>query len=262
MEAHKKWVIDTFDRIASDFGEKECTYFDYFGQRLVEFSHLSPTDHVLDVATGKGAVLIPANQKLGPQGKIIGIDLSQQMLLETRKKCPDIDLLVMDAEHLQFPNQSFDVVLCGFALYFFSSAQTALSEFKRVLKPGGRVAVSSFGTSSSLTEWTLRRSRELGAEKSIKIDPLNHKEDLRKLLIESGFQKVEIIDESKTFSFKNVQSWWDSLWTHGVRAQLEQLSKDKLEILRQEAFAQATHIFGKNSINICRRSFYGLGSKN
>ena len=49
----------------------------------------------------------------------------------------------MDAEKLEFPDNSFDFVFCGFALFFFPSILKAVSEFKRVLKPGGRLVVST-----------------------------------------------------------------------------------------------------------------------
>lgn len=110
---------------------------------------ISDNWQVLDIPTGKGAILFPAAEKTGPTGKVVGIDISQQMLAETstpvQKRDIDwIDLVHMDAEHLDFPENRFDVVFCGFALFFFPSMSKALSEFKRVLKPGGFLAVSTW----------------------------------------------------------------------------------------------------------------------
>ena len=63
---HKKRVTDIFDRAALEYGEKGCAFFDYFGERLVQLAHPAAGDHILDVATGKGAVLIPAAKAVGP----------------------------------------------------------------------------------------------------------------------------------------------------------------------------------------------------
>ena len=118
---------------------------------VVEQANISAGLSVLDVATGKGAVLFPIAESIGPCGKAIRIDISQIMLDEVAKEANKInwiDLDDMDAEHLCYPDGSFDAVFCGFGLFFFPSAPKALSEFKRVMKTGGKLAVSTWGKES------------------------------------------------------------------------------------------------------------------
>lgn len=139
---HKQWVSKVFDCAASQYGEGSCSFFNYFGKRLVDQAPVKSGQHALDVAVGKGAILFPLAEKLSPLGRIVGIDISEQMLKETstvaQKRDIDwIELLQMDAEQLDFPDNSFDAVFCGFALFFFPSMSKALSEFRRVLKPNG-----------------------------------------------------------------------------------------------------------------------------
>ena len=114
--SHQDRVRDLFDKVAIDFGEKGCGYFDYFGERLVAHAHLKNHEKILDVATGKGAVLLAASRRC-PQSSLIGVDLSENMLAEARKRVPPtVDLQKMGAEHLAFDDHSFDVVFCAFAI--------------------------------------------------------------------------------------------------------------------------------------------------
>jgi SAM-dependent methyltransferase len=59
----------------------------------------------------------------------------------------------MDAEKLDFPDTTFDAVLCGYAIFFFPNVLQALAEFRRVLKPGGLLAVSTQGTADERWQW-------------------------------------------------------------------------------------------------------------
>jgi ubiquinone/menaquinone biosynthesis C-methylase UbiE len=95
--------------------------------------HLAPGMHVLDVVTGKGAALIPAAHRLGHEGRVIGIDLSDAILHEAEhavrmEGLTNVELHKMDAEHLEFPDQSFNAITCAFALFFFPDIEAALRE--------------------------------------------------------------------------------------------------------------------------------------
>lgn len=241
MKDHKEWVKDVFDRASVGYGEKGCSFFDYFGKRLVELTKLAPGDQVLDVATGKGAVLFPAAQAVGPQGKAVGIDISGQMIEDACKRAPFpwIELKQMDAEHLLLPDQSFDVVFCAFALFFFPNAGQALSEFKRVLKPGGRLVLSTFSKRAVLDRWLVEKVSELGVTSGVNTISIDSEEPFRQLLAQTDFTPIEIYPESKVFYHENAEDWWNSLWTHGLRSRLEQLSPQDLNKLKKEALVKA-----------------------
>lgn len=94
-------------------------------------------------------MLLPAARRVGPEGHVIGIDLSGAILHETERIAQaegltNVELLKMDAEHLEFPDQSFDAVTCAFAIFFFPNVDAALREMHRVLKPGGCLAITNF----------------------------------------------------------------------------------------------------------------------
>lgn len=237
----KEWVKNVFDRASADYGEKGCSFFEYFGQRLVTLANLAEGDKVLDVATGKGAVLFPAAKIVGPQGLAVGIDLSDKMIQEARKKAPFpwIDFRQMDAEHLLFPDHFFDTVFCAFALYFFCDIPQALSEFKRVLKPGGRVAVSTFRQRAALDRWVVEKTSEFGVTSGLNSISLDSDPVLEQHLASAGFTQIELYEEPKVFWHENGEEWWNSLWTHGLRSRLEQLSPENLGSLKKEALMKA-----------------------
>ena len=102
-----------------------------------------------NIATGKGAVLLPAARRVGPKGQVTGIDLSGELLKEAERVVradglTNVELLKMDAEHLKFPDNTFDFVTCAFALFLFPDMEAALREMYRVCKPRGYVAMTNF----------------------------------------------------------------------------------------------------------------------
>lgn len=92
---------------------------------LVRAAHLSPGQRVLDVATGTGIVAAAALDVIGPSGHLTATDLSGPMLDQARRrleKMENVDFALMNGQALTFPDEDFDVVLCGMALMFFPDA--------------------------------------------------------------------------------------------------------------------------------------------
>jgi SAM-dependent methyltransferase len=110
--------------------------------RLVELAAPRKGEHVLDVGTGTGLVAHLVAAKVSP-GSVIGIDLSDKMLSIARsKKVKNAQFVGMAAERLVFRPETFDLVTMGEALAYLSDPTDALAEAHRVLRPGGRLAVS------------------------------------------------------------------------------------------------------------------------
>jgi demethylmenaquinone methyltransferase/2-methoxy-6-polyprenyl-1,4-benzoquinol methylase len=104
--------------------------------------------HVLDVASGTGDLALAFARRVGPQGRVVMSDINSQMLTRGRNRlidqgCP-VESVVCDAEHLPFPDASFDRVTVAFGLRNMTDKQAALREMARVLKPGGKCLVLEF----------------------------------------------------------------------------------------------------------------------
>ncbi|MCC7410760.1 MAG: methyltransferase domain-containing protein [Gammaproteobacteria bacterium] len=90
---------------------------------------------LLDLGCGPGS-LIPYLRRI-PGAVITGVDLSPEMIRYAREHYPDAELLVGDAESIQFDDDTFDVVLCSGMLHHLPRIEAAMREIRRVLKPGG-----------------------------------------------------------------------------------------------------------------------------
>ncbi len=108
---------------------------------LVDAAAPAPGQAVLDVACGTGVVARGVADRLGGNGRVVGVDVNEGMLAVARRIRPDIEWHYGDASDLPFPAASFDVVLCQAALMYFPDRDRALREMARVVKPGGTVAV-------------------------------------------------------------------------------------------------------------------------
>ncbi len=102
--------------------------------------------NVLDVACGTGDMAV----SLVERGcTVTGIDLSEEMLSIARQKAPMVTFMIADAEHLPFPDASFDAVTCAFGVRNFVHLEQGLNEMLRVLKPGGQLVIIELATPDS-----------------------------------------------------------------------------------------------------------------
>lgn len=101
---------------------------------------LKPGMDALDVACGTGAVTRAMVEILGGRGRICGVDPSEGMLAEARRSLP-VEFLVGQAESLPFPDGSFDFLAMGYALRHVADLKRTFAEYRRVLRPGGRLMI-------------------------------------------------------------------------------------------------------------------------
>ena len=151
----------SYDEVAGDFDELSRRYNAAFADRLIEIAAIRSGDAVLDVATGTGLCALAAAGPAGAAGRVLGVDLSEGMLDLARRKAsqqaPSVEFRRMDAEALELPDASFDVVVSLFALLHFPAPERALGEMRRVLKPGGRIAIAAGSGPPLFSRFALKR---------------------------------------------------------------------------------------------------------
>lgn len=117
-----------------------------WADRLVEVASLEAGQTVLDVASGTGAVARAAARAVGPEGRVIASDVSpgmlEQLVEEPEAGAAPIETLVSPATELALPAGSVDAVLCQQGLQFVRDKVTAVTEMRRVLRPGGQILVA------------------------------------------------------------------------------------------------------------------------
>ena len=234
----KQALRDVFDRSA--VGYERIRYFPIFGEWLVETAQIPHGASVLDVACGRGAVLFPAAERAGQAGSVVGIDISESMALETdreiqRRGLKQAEARQMDAEQLAFPDAHFDVVLCGFSLQFFPNLSKALSEFRRVLKPGGTFAATTWGADDERWQWFEDLRKAHGAVLKLGSQTLDTPAQLRSRFSGAGFTDIQITTRQVELVYVDPEEWWNVEWSISGRAGLEQLSETELRRFKAEA---------------------------
>jgi demethylmenaquinone methyltransferase / 2-methoxy-6-polyprenyl-1,4-benzoquinol methylase len=130
----------TYDRYAAALSFGQDPRWRRF---LVSRIDAGPTENVLDVATGTGAV---ARELLRQKGcTVVGLDQSPEMLAEARRRLPgNVELVEGTAEELPFPAASFDALTFTYLLRYVSDPAATLRELARVVRPGGTIAGLEF----------------------------------------------------------------------------------------------------------------------
>lgn len=117
-------------------------------QSGIDHLQLKGNEDILEVGCGDGSILINLQQK-GHTGKLAGLEINDSMFqesVEVQKKEnfePSIEFIVGSADHLPFPEKSFDIILAFFMLYHMPDIQKTLREWKRILKDDGKVLIST-----------------------------------------------------------------------------------------------------------------------
>ena len=269
----KQAVAGVFDRASSTYGSVGPKFFAHFGRQLVKHAALPPNARILDVATGRGAVLFPALEAVGNHGFVMGIDFAEGMAKATareaaRRGLANVEIRQMDAEQLDLPDSSFDAVVCGFALFYFPQLEKALAEFYRVLKPGGRIAVSTWGDQfdkqwewySQLIEKYISPKPQENRSSTSSGEPVFTKPaGMEKIIKTARFREVQVFAEVADFTYATKEEWWESLWSHGGRASLERIENasgaEALRQLKAECLEQMALRMGSNGF---QRSFQVL----
>ncbi len=170
-----------------------------FAQEIIARLKVTPSDSLIDIACGTGIVARLAREALGPGPRIVGVDVAPAMLAVARGVGPTIDWREGSAMSLPVKDQEdFSMLTCHQGLQFFPDKAAAVSEMRRVLVPGGRVAIATW---RSLHDLPVALELNDVAERHVGriVDSrhsLGNADTLKALLIDGGFRDVSV----ETFS--------------------------------------------------------------
>jgi ubiquinone/menaquinone biosynthesis C-methylase UbiE len=140
----KRHEREAYDAVAEVYNKSLAEYSARFARDLIDLMFPQKGEAALDIAGGTGAAGLKVAERIGKDGNVTITDISPGMLEQARKNATARDLSnvetrVMDAERLDFPDATFDIVTCSMGIMFVPNVRLAIAEAYRVLKPGGRI---------------------------------------------------------------------------------------------------------------------------
>lgn len=236
-----------YDRVSSTYDQTEHTLFQDFGRDAIGELGLRAGDRVLDLATGRGALLFPAAEAVGEAGDVVGVDVSERMIAHLSREIAERGIThasarVMGADQLAYPENHFDCLTCGFALFFFPEASAALAEARRVLRPGGQLLLSTwrrdpdsaFGAGGWY--WDLVGSMLPPPPASPSAVDFGTEASLRELLTAAGFQDIRFVVKERVYHYRDEDAWWAEQHTHGGKRVFELMPEETLPLFKQKVF--------------------------
>lgn len=260
----KAGIAHTFDLVADAFGQSGDGFFTGLGGTLAAAAGLRPGDRVLDLGCGRGAVLFAAAAAIGPDGYAAGIDLSPGMVRAAtadaaRRGLRNVAIRVGDAEDPGYPARSFEAVLAGLMMFITPDPDAVLTSVRRVLVPGGRFAMTTFGPAEP--GWAAALNAALAFRRPAPTDRPGSAKDgsaegddakggalkggngrfdtlpgIAETLDHAGFTGVRTAELEHVATIADAEQWWASVWASGRRAALERIPEAHREQARQAAF--------------------------
>jgi ubiquinone/menaquinone biosynthesis C-methylase UbiE len=270
LDEYKQQIADLYsDRSASyDNG----AWHPRIAHRLVEYTNIRPGQQVLDLATGTGMVAIEAARIVGNEGHVIGIDIAPGMVDRARQKVAalglnNIGFQIADAEALDFPEHSFDLIFCSSAFIWMSDLVGALKHWHRLLKSGGILGFHAFAETAFIGGVLTQQILEKYGISLLLSKPTGTVDKCHHLLQQAGFETIDIKIEpdGNYISLEQAQSMWSGNPSSPIPGQyphpLLKLTTAQLAQARIEFDAQLQRLQTPQGIWDDATIFYVLGHK-
>lgn len=232
-------IFESYDKLK--FQKEPCA-------RLVVHAGIREGERVLDVACGTGWATLAAAHAVGETGRVIGIDIADKALEIARGKAQkaslkNISFEEQDGHHPKFEDGAFDVVTCASALFGFQDIPGALREWRRILRPGGKVAICTYGREfrsvSTMLRNTIAKYGTGSSARNANEGYLETIEQCANCLTEAGFSDIQTASEEVGYYYPNLDAYWDEdVMSSMRRIPLDKLDRDTAERVRVEHFEE------------------------
>ena len=232
----------TYNAAADHFDDAPLAFWDRHGQRTVDMLGLQDGARVLDVGCGTGASALPAAAAVGPQGRVVGIDIAENMLKQARakarlKRLGNVCFAVEDMSSSGFPNEAFDAVISVFSVFFVQNMERQVAELWRMVRPGGQLAVTVWGArafepGACILGEEISRLRPDIVVSARPWERLASPEHLRSLLRDGGMPEPDIRVSEDCQPLSHPSDWWTIALGSGYRGQIDRLTPDERKTVR------------------------------
>jgi ubiquinone/menaquinone biosynthesis C-methylase UbiE len=211
-------VARIFDEVAEEYDQSGVAFFEPIAQGLVELLDPATGEHVVDIGCGRGAATFPAARAVGPEGRVTAVDIAPAMVELTRRSAEEAGLgqvrtALVGADDLGLPEGSADVVASSLVLFFAPDPRATLRSWMRLLAPGGRIGIATFGAAGET--WTkvdtlfrphlppaLLDARTTGAA-----GPFSSDQGVEDLFAACGAVGVRTVGRSLPVHFRDAAQW-------------------------------------------------------
>jgi ubiquinone/menaquinone biosynthesis C-methylase UbiE len=189
-------------------------------EAMLELGRLQPGDRVLELACGPGGVGLTAAKRVAPGGEVVLSDVAVEMTAIAAERADALGLAnvstrVLDLERIEEPDGSYDVVLCREGLMFALDPARAAREIRRVLRPGGRVAIAVWGPREQ-NPWLGLIFDAASAQTGAPLPPpgipgpfaLDDHDKLARLLSDAGLADVSVSALAAPLRAGAFEEWW------------------------------------------------------
>jgi len=249
--------------VASRYDENR--FFSISAGKMVELLPSLPSMDVLDLSTGTGAVAVEVATRFS-HACIEAIDLSQGMLEKAKSKAQskgltNISFKLCDIDDMTYDNGVFDIVTCGYGLFFYPDMVAAYQKICRMMKQGGIFIFSSF-TKKSFNPCSELFLNRLQNNYAIEI-PSDLKE---KLTTEEQIQELAETADIRHVSVElyqirypiTVDDWWALLNNSGYKSFLDQLDSKQLLRFKGEHLQEIEELSIEGKIELNTDTFFGI----
>jgi ubiquinone/menaquinone biosynthesis C-methylase UbiE len=245
---HARRAARTYGAAADHYGLASLAFWDRYGGATVSRLRLPPGGSVLDLCCGHGASAIPAARAVGPAGRVLGIDVAEPLLELARARAAgeglaNVEFGQGDATCTGLPDGCFDAVVCVFGVFFAADMAAFVAEMWRLVRPGGVLAVTTWGPGlfepASSLFWDCIRAAEPSLFKAFNPwDEITSPEALEDLFSRAGVTPASAQAASGRHSLEHPDRFWDIVLGSGYRATVDALSPEQCDTVRARLLAQ------------------------
>jgi ubiquinone/menaquinone biosynthesis C-methylase UbiE len=258
----------TYNAASDHFDDPALSFWNRFGERTVDRLGLRLGENVLDVCCGTGASALPAAVRVAPTGQVTAVDLSERLLKLCRAKAAkqgltNVEARLGDMEHLEFSDESFDAVVCVFGLFFANDMTQVASRLWRLVRPGGRLAITTWGPRmfepASGEFWEAVKAARPDLTRAYHPwDLIDQPQALSQVLRDAGVPRPLVEAEAARHPLRSGRDWWSIVLGSGFRFTVDQLGPMVADEVRQRNLAWlAAHDVHEIEVNV----IYALATK-
>lgn len=233
LKQAKAKAAATYDAAADHFDDEPLSFWERIGRRTVARLGLPAGANVLDVGCGTGASALPAAQAVGPDGFVLGVDLSARLLDRARTKAmtyglTNVEFRLADMTALGYPDAHFDAVVSVFSIFFAPDMEGLVRELWRMVRPGGKLAVTTWGPrifEPAYSRWlaAIRKERPDLHNAFNPWDRITDVGSVRHLLRDGGVMDAEVTAENGFQPLRSAEDWWIIALGSGLRWTIDQM---------------------------------------